>query len=115
MKIICTTERFIDEKESCKKEYCCNEMKEAMEPFEKNKKSRYASLHSNFSLVKDDTVELLTHRNYDGDNHYMKVKYCLFCGKLVSVEREKVDNGLPPKEMRPIVAAPPKKRHWWQR
>lgn len=116
MKITCTTEKVIEVKESCKKTYCCNKLKIAMNAY---KESDTEYLSSNFEIEKD-RVRLTTHHSYHNGDHDMTANFCLFCGKPLIVEHKKVDKtGLPPKPKpaprpRPApVAAPPKKKTWW--
>lgn len=111
MKIICTTERFIKEKKTCRKEYCCKKMEKAMESTEKNNHTYY----SNFDLTEKDKITIKTHSSYDYDYEDMKeeIKFCLFCGKPVKVKREHVDRtNFPPKA---VINPVKRKRQWWQR
>ncbi len=110
MKIICTTERVIEENESCRKEYCCNKLKKAMTEMTDG----HDTLTSDVETV-DEKVRIRTHSSYDHDYHYEDIDYCPWCGVKLKVEHLKVDNtGLPPRE--PTRSASPRKRkHWWQR
>lgn len=116
MKITCTTERVVNENTSCTKEYCCKELKQAMED---RKTSNYDYQYSTITLGRhnkkdENKIFLETHNCSHGGSHTECIYFCPFCGTKFKVERKKVDNtGLPLEEMRPIMAAPPKKRRWW--
>lgn len=111
MKITCETIRKIEEETTCRKEYCCPKMKKAMNSL----KGTYGKYYSNF-LLKDNTIRMETHSDYDGGSHDEKINFCPWCGVKVVIEKVKVDNtGLPPKPLEEIKEEPKKKKHWWNR
>lgn len=107
MKIICEKRREIEVTKSCRKEYCCKKMKEAMENYPKTH-NPYSSYDSDLKL-QGNSVILETHHDYDGCcGHEMQINYCPFCGTKITIEKQEVDNtGLPP--IQPLK----KKKHWW--
>lgn len=123
MKIVCTTENVIEQKESCRKTYCCNKLKIALNPY-KNGKESYDWLSSQFSIG-EKKIELTTHHSYHEGDHEMTLDFCPFCGKPLIIEHKKIDKtGLPPRPRprpRPPVlkafSPPPplKKKHWWSK
>jgi len=116
MKIICTTERKIEEETTCKKEYCCKKMKKAMNT-RKYGKSSYEYMDSNFEMT-DTGIDIQTHSSYEHGSHDEEINFCPWCATPVKIERVKVDNtGLPPRPLPEPVAektvAEKKKKHWW--
>lgn len=112
MKVICTTIRKIEEETTCKKIYCCNPMKKAMNEMKYGSHS-YDKLYPCFKMT-ETGIKIKTHDHYEHDSHYEEITVCPFCGAKAIVEHEKVDNtGLPPKE--PLPPEPVKKKHWWNK
>lgn len=119
MKITCTTENVIEKKESCRKTYCCNRLKIAMNRY-KNGKGDYNYINSHFTIGEKKVI-LETHSSYHEESHYMNVDFCPFCGKALVIEHKKIDKtGLPPQrppmpkpkpELKQVLtAASPKKK-----
>ncbi len=113
MKIICTTENFIGQNTSCRKEYCCDDFKAAMEDHKYGTAS-YESSGSDFTLTKTGTINLQTHSCSERSN-YMKISYCPFCGTKLVVEQIKVDNTNILPKTPPLKTVELKKKHWWQK
>ena len=114
MKIICEKKNYIETSTSCKKEYCCDDLKTAMESWYHKQKSDYNNyLPSNFKIKHNKKIILITHE-YDYQSHEMEIFFCPFCGTKIDIEKTTIDETKDiPYKKEYVYKKPEKKNHWW--
>jgi hypothetical protein len=116
MKVICEKRREIEVIKSCRKEFCCKDLKRAFETIQSDEHGGYGGEYTSNMRVNAGIVEMIIHANYDTHWDYEQINYCPFCGTKLVVENIEIDNtGLLPKEppIKTVNMALGRKKHWW--
>jgi len=111
MKIICEKRNRTEVVKTCRREYCCDKLKESFDSGDTND-TRYFS-YSFFSIVKGRVqLQIRGGDNYNCSNAEF-IDYCPFCGEKIVIENVEVDKTKDPPITASALAETPKKKHWW--